>query len=188
MEAQTTQNLNAEYEVLGAGEGFDQSYARQGYTSASAHTPENKEDAFPSSLPIPQFLDAAPADTRKGPNPWNPHLVLDLALQLDDQDEILTRYNLTEQQLGHLYNIPAFRRDLALMGRELRENGVSFTKRAAVQAESYLETVDHIMMSPDTPASTRLEIFKHLAKLGKLEPKEDKTEQNNTQVNVNISF
>lgn len=147
-------------------------------------TTDPTEDAFPQSTPsVPQFLP------QKNINRWPPQLVLDLALGLDGTEAILNRYNLTPGQLDRLYEIQSFRTQVAAAGRELRENGMTFKRKAAAQAESYLETIDGMMLDPDTPAGVRLEVFKTVAKYGELEPKESKQDQgnqNNIQVNINF--
>ncbi len=144
------------------------------------------EDAFPQAHLMPQSL--AP-QSRKNVNPWPPQLIMDLALAIDDQDTILQRHELSEANLAHLYNQPAFRRDVAVLTRELHESGVTFSSRAAVQAEAYLQTMDDIIMNPDTPASTRVDIFKTLTKYGKLEPIPDKVDDSNgTKINVQINL
>lgn len=146
-----------------------------------------QEDAFPpESLPMPQFLASVP---KKSLNQWPPALIIDLALELDCTEDILTRYSLVQSDLDKLYRTPAFRRDVGMMQRELRENGVTFSRKAALQAENYLDNMDTLMFTSETPASTKLEIFKTMTKLGKLEPKEDKDDGNQgTQINVQINL
>jgi len=161
---QFLQELNDEFAVMEVGE-------------STAPT----EDAFPQKLPVPQFLNP------EGPNRWSPKLVGDLALGVEPIESILENHDLTKEQLDALYTVPSFRHEVALLAREYRENGVTFGSKCAAQAEMYLEDIHYVMHSPDTPASTRLEIFKYLTKLGKLEPKDDSNDNNGgAQVNVQI--
>jgi len=139
--------------------------------------------AFQDSLPVPQFLGADRA------NPWPPHLILDLALGMNEPIEVAEAHNLSPEALARLYENPTFRKELAQVSREVRENGVSFSTRAAALAEDGLTTMYHVLHNPETPASTRLAIFDALAKYGKLTPEKAKEDTTNaTQINVNISL
>lgn len=123
------------------------------------------EDACALTLPPPP------------PNRWPPQLVFDLALGLDGYEAIEARYSLTREQLDRLYALPLFRQEVALLKRELANNNSIFKHKAKIQAESYLTEMDALMQEPSTPASTKLEIFKTMAKYGDLEPKEAKSEK-----------
>lgn len=157
-----------------------------------------QEDASPSVLPVPQFL-LGPSDLDetedvnlpthpRSPNPWDPRLMVDLALAIDPLEAILERFSLTQDHYERLLRIPAFRRDLAMTMRELREDGIPFAKKAAVQAESYLLDVDEMVQDRSIAASTRLDAIKWTAKMGKLEPREEKGGDVNQGVSVNLSI
>jgi len=123
-------------------------------------------------------------------NPWDPRLILDLAIGVDGLDEILPRYELAEEEFLILSGTKAFRRELAITMRDVRENGIPFTQKAKVQAESYLEIIDDLVYNNATPANTRLEAIRSMVKWGKLEPQKEAKDDalNATQINVNISF
>lgn len=169
----------------------------------------SSEDASPHSLAVPQFLyeglsagclsstskqvsvgsDEHLPTSRPSPNPWPPKLVIDLALGLDHLDDILAAHGLTRPQYDRLTEIPTFRRELASTMRDLRENGVPFARKAAIQAESYLVNLDEMVHDLDVPASTRLEAIKSVVKWGKLEPKEDKGQDSGgNTINLQINF
>jgi hypothetical protein len=121
--------------------------------------------------------------------PWPPLLPIDLALGLDDIPVILARHGLTEKDYTQLADLPAFRLELMKISKEIRENGLSFARKSAYQAESYLEDLDLLMQNVDTPPSIKLDIFKTLAKMGGLEPKDAKADGNgapsfNLQINI----
>jgi len=166
-----------------------------------------QEDASPSVLPVPQFVSEDLSDgyfpvvpdvedsrfgnrLTRSPNPWDPRLVVDLALAIDPLEAILERFALDASHYERLLQIPAFRRDLAMTMRELREDGVTFAKKAAVQAESYLLDVDELVQNKAVAASTRLDAIKSVVKWGNLEG--DKTgkgvENQGVQVNLQINF
>jgi hypothetical protein len=151
------------------------------------------EDASPLSLVVPQFYQGqstAPKSTgAQSPNPWDPRLVMDLTLAIDSHEEILERYGLTDAQYNRLMEVPSFRRDLAVALRDNRENGVSYAAKARVQAESYLVHVDELVNDQTVAASTRLDAVKWITKMGRLEPKEEKSSENSgVQVNLQINF
>ena len=124
------------------------------------------------------------------PNRWDPRLILDLALGVEDLDTVLPRYNLTFDDYEALAHSPIFRRELALTIRDVRENGLPFKAKARVQAEAYLEVLDELVYSDGTPASTRLEAIKSTVAWGGLIPKESKEETGATgsTINVQINF
>jgi len=127
---------------------------------------------------------------REAVNRWDPRLVLDLALGVEDLDTVLPRYNLTFDDYETLAHSPIFRRELALTIRDVRENGLPFKAKARVQAEAYLEVLDDLVYSDGTPASTRLEAIKSTVAWGGLIPKESKEETGATgsTINVQINF
>jgi hypothetical protein len=114
---------------------------------------------------------------------------MDLTLAIDSHEEILERYGLTDAQYNRLMEVPSFRRDLAVALRDNRENGVSYAAKARVQAESYLVHVDELVNDQTVAASTRLDAVKWITKMGRLEPKEEKSSENSgVQVNLQINF
>ena len=138
-----------------------------------------------SKLPTPLIPSPVPPTCQ-----WDPRLVLDLAIAVDDLSIILARYDLSEQEFNLLSDTPVFRRELALAMRDARENGVGFQVKAKIQAESYLSVLDALVYDNNTPASVRLECIRSAVAWGALLPKETKADQtqNATQINVNISF
>ena len=148
------------------------------------------------SLPAPKKSKKSRLPTPLIPSPvpptcqWDPRLVLDLAIAVDDLSVILARYDLTEAEFNLLSDTPVFRRELALAMRDARENGVGFQVKAKIQAESYLSVLDALVYDNNTPASVRLECIRSAVQWGALLPKEAKADstQNATQINVNISF
>ena len=108
------------------------------------------------------------------PSLWPHGLVIDLALGLDGQEDILLRYNMTEAQWLAISDNRAFRIDLARARKELQESGVGFKRKAAIQAEMYLKDMDNLMADGDTSPTVKHTIFRSMAQLGELEPKKDK--------------
>lgn len=122
-------------------------------------------------------------------NPWSPRLVMDLAVGVDPVNEILDSYGLDFDDLERLMNNPTFRRELASLRREVAENGTSFRSKARMQAESYLSTLDDIVLDTNAPTSVRLEGIKSAVRWADLEPKKSGgEEQPATSINVQINF
>lgn len=133
--------------------------------------PEFQDDEIaPFSPPV----ESPPKRTTPAtPTSWPPKLVFDLALGLDNSDEIAERYGLTEQTLEKFFTLPKFRQEVASLTRELRENNTIFLNKAKVQAETYLADMDDLMRDINTSPTVKLSIFQTLAKLADLEPKPD---------------
>ena len=130
-----------------------------------------------------------PPSQKKSTNLWDPRLILDLAVGLDEIPDILLRYNITASELELLSETPVFRRELAMAMREVRENGVSFSNKARFQAESYLGVLDELVYSAETPASVRLEAIRSTVKWARLEqPTGAEAQGNAPQINVSINF
>ena len=125
----------------------------------------------------------------KSTNQWDPRMILDLAIAVDDITVILPRYGLSEAEFNLLSETPVFRRELAMAMREARENGLPFANKAKFQAESYLEVLDELVYSAETPASVRLEAIRSTVKWARLEqPTGAEAQGNAPQINVQINF
>lgn len=120
---------------------------------------------------------------------WPQGLVLDLALGIDSLDDILVRYGMDANQWEALSDNKAFRLDLARVRKEISENGLSFRRKAATQAEMYLQDMDGIMSDPDASDTLKHNIFTTMARLGELEPvKSGKDGDGGNGMNFNIQI
>ncbi len=133
-------------------------------------------------------LEVLPA--RASASTWSPKLVFELALGLDPLAEILERHKLTQAEYEHLSNHPAFRHDLAMQRLDVQENGVTYKRKAAMQAESYLQDLHMIVTdsSGDVPASTRLDAIKYVTKVAELEPDKKQAGDDNSKQTINIQI
>jgi len=138
---------------------------------------------YPSDVVV---ISSHAADT---PNRWSPKLVFDLALGLDDLESILTRHGISYGDYNAISDNPTFRRELVSATKELQETGVTFKRKAAIQAELYLEEMDSLMRADITPPSVKTDIFKTMAKLGELEPeKKSDSSIGSNQFNIQINL
>jgi len=137
----------------------------------------------------PPALDTQKTYPPKSTNLYDPRMILDLAIGLEDLTVILPRYNLSEAEFNILSETPVFRRELAMAMREARENGLPFANKAKFQAESYLEVLDELVYSAETPASVRLEAIRSTVKWARLEVEKGTEGTGNApQINVQINF
>lgn len=121
--------------------------------------------------------------------PWPSGLVFDLALGIDSTQTILDRYAISPEDYEQFMAIPAFRRELAETMRKNQEEGISFSRKMANIAEECIPTIYNIIKDPLVPASTRGDLWKHTAKLGKLEPTtKENTMQQAVQVQIQINL
>jgi len=148
------------------------------------------DEGLPALSDIHEELPKPKLDKPDKVNKWDPRLILDLAIGVDGLQEILSRYALSEEAFNNLSRTKSFRQELALTIREVRENGVSFAQKARVQAESYLEVLNDMVVDTSVAANTKLEVIRSLVKWGRLEPEKETKDDalNATQINVNISF
>lgn len=141
-------------------------------------------------VPAPEEEEGIVADRPNSTNTWDPRLILDLAIGVDGLEDILPRYGLTEDEFNILSEVSSFRRELALAMRDVRENGIPFTQKAKVQAESYLSVLDDLVYNIGTPASVRLEAIRSTVRWARLEPqketKDDLANASNIQININF--
>jgi hypothetical protein len=141
------------------------------------------------AFPVPDSVSFNRSSPTSLPG-WPSSLTYELALGLDSEEHILNKYMVSPEEYEYLKTLPAFRKDLVAKIGEKEKNGTTFGVKARLQAEMYLENEIHeIVTSSTTPASTRLAAIQWVAKMGDLEPKEAKGDnQQNNQFNINISF
>jgi len=152
-------------------------------------------DKLPAETPFKQALrglgrprkqDLLPEQSSA--NQWDPRLILDLALGIEDTRQVLERYGLTDNDYIVLCGSRVFRQELAVTIRDVHENGLPFRAKARVQAEAYLEVINDLVYNETTPATTKLEAIRSTVRWANLEPKEDKSESGNTQAQINVSI
>lgn len=119
---------------------------------------------------------------------WPAMLPFELALGIHSLEDILEGHGLSHFDWEMIEDNPLFKREVAAAMLEVAETGMSFKRKAAVQAETYLKDMDDLMASIDTAPSTKLEIFKTLVKCGDLEPKGEKQGSLAGQFNIQINF
>jgi len=139
------------------------------------------ESALARPDPVPPEWFAAKAES----------LALELAMELDDPEDIINRHGLTEQQFLSLQSIPAFREMLELhrSAWNAAENTVErIEKKAALALERALLPVARVASSADTNDAVLIQAAKFLKDAS---PLGDRSRQmqgagGNIEVNINL--
>ena len=101
-------------------------------------------------------------------------LAVELAMKMDEPEDIFQRYGMTMDEGLALLSQPSFALILSRIGKEIAENGLSFKAKIKAIAEDLLPTAHSLASDPLTAATVRADIIKWAAKLAGHEPKESK--------------
>lgn len=108
---------------------------------------------------------------------WPPHLPLEIALGIEDEQALALRHELSIEELNALLCTPAFAMQVAHYRKELHENGEIFRAKARAQAEVLLDTSFLLAQSASTPPNVRAELIKNTVEWADLKPKKGDTQQ-----------
>jgi len=114
--------------------------------------------------------------------PWDTRLCFDVALGVDSLDEILARYAVSVDQFNLWAQHPLFMRTVGEFQKHIRENGLSFRAKARMQAEDLLNVAYGLVQDKNTPAATRADLIKWVAKMGELEPAQNAAGPDNAKI------
>lgn len=101
-------------------------------------------------------------------------LAVELALKMDEPDDIFARYGYSVDQAAALLELPAFQVLMSRIAAEIAQNGLSFKAKIRAIAEDLLPVAHHLATDPHTSAAVRADIIKWAGKMAGHEPKEDK--------------
>ncbi len=107
-------------------------------------------------------LDVAVDPANSAPYPRG--LALDLVLEVGPLKEILDSYELSPENFRKILANHAFRTEYEKLKEEMQTEGWSFRKKAASQAELYLNLVYRLASSDQTPAAVRADLIKSTVK------------------------
>ena len=141
-------------------------------------------DPFSDDTNLPVTTTAPPL------TPWPTRLPIDLAMGVETHEQVLLRHGVSAEDYQQWAMTLAFRRALAGAAKEVRDNGLTFKRLCASIAEDFLGEIDAKLHDPELGFTTKMDTFRTVAKLGGLEPKEDKaaTSQNANMVNIQINL
>lgn len=120
-------------------------------------------------------------DSTMGPVNVPPDMIYEIAAGIGTPLEIVQKYGYTDKEFIVLMGTPWFERAVLTAKEELTASGFTFERRMAMLAEDLMINCYHAAKSPDIAISTKLDVAKQLAKLGKLEP------NNSANVNPNAN-
>lgn len=96
----------------------------------------------------------------------------ELVLQLEPLSDLLLSWDLTEAEFEDLKKSEFFQNELRSAVKEVREMGpdAGFITRAKILSEEFLKNVVSLMDSNTTPPEVKVNIFKHITDLARLQP------------------
>jgi hypothetical protein len=120
---------------------------------------------------------------------WNPRMVFDIALGVEDDEIVRGRYLLDEDEYRMILQQPAFKKEVAILVKEIRESGVSFATKAKLIAEETLTDIFNIITSTHVAAKDRVTAWTKVAEFAGLTPKVEKGDNGlSHQVNIQINL
>jgi hypothetical protein len=165
----------------------EQSSSEETSTVTPEHSMASVPAAATSSSNVPSLANEVQRDSYNFP--WPPSLPLELALEPGKEEEVLNRYNMTDEQLTVLLASNAFKVAYQNARKMVSEEGMSFKMKARVLAEQHLTTMDDLICAPTTSASTKGALIDKLVKWADLEPQNKKDSSGNSQaVNIQINL
>ena len=120
--------------------------------------------------PMPLDSDNLPAipvfDKRITPDP---KMMLEIASGLEEGWEIADRYGYTTREWEDMQAQEGFQKQIAALRAEMKLNGVTFQRKAAMMAEDLLTDL-FVLAKQSKSLSEVLEVARFAARMGKLEP------------------
>jgi len=116
-----------------------------------------------------------------------PEMIIDVALGIKTQDQICTKYSLTDLELLKLYTQEWFNKQVAEKRTELEKAGFNFTAKMKMMAEDMLIDAYHAAKLSDA-VTPKLDVAKQLVKVAGLEPAANAPNQGAPGFTINISL
>lgn len=142
--------------------------------------------------PIPAGTLEIPRNTMDSPGLWNPRMVFDVALGIEDAEIIAARYDLTKEEFNYLIAQPSFRKELAVYVSTFKEHGVSFGVKAKLIAEEMLDDMFKIIRDQHIEARVRADTWWKVVQAAGLASKESEGSGRGGihagQVNIQINY
>jgi len=109
------------------------------------------------------------------PKDYPEEFFLDLAIGTSSFEDVCHTYGLDPEDVEGYEEDPDFRRRLLMAQRAAEDTGEALHARCRSLVTNRVGVVDQMTVDPEVPASVRLEAFKFLVKLGRLEPEKNET-------------
>lgn len=150
------------------------------------------EAFLPMTRQDTDFYDDEPleAPALKHCSEWPAQFPVALALGVEEQADILTRFDISPERFEMLKPLPAFRKAVAEAQKEIREQGHTFKIKCKGIAEDFLDDLYLELQNPQVGLSTKVDVFKYLTRMGGLEPQAQVagTQSSAPQVNIQINL
>ncbi|MHB8388056.1 MAG: hypothetical protein ACYDBH_00580 [Acidobacteriaceae bacterium] len=115
-------------------------------------------------------------------------LACELALHIEEPEEVFARYGYGVDEAMALMETPAFALLLDRIAREIRESGLSFKMKARAQAEELLASSFVMATDPYVSAAVRADLIKWTAKMAGHEPREKEDGKLGGGLTLSITF
>jgi hypothetical protein len=112
--------------------------------------------------------------TNTDSNLWTQDFIMEVALGLESDKDILDRYGVSPVQYNQWLEHPLFKKELTELSKKIFDEGLTFKSKCKIQSEDYLTDLHLLMKSTHTPPNVKLEALRSLVKWAGLEPKEEK--------------
>jgi len=99
----------------------------------------------------------------------NPKMMLEIAAGLEPGEVIAERYGMSGEEFASLAASEGFQKQIGALVAEMKLNGVTFSRKAAMVAEDLLMDL-FVMARSSKSLQDVLEVAKFAAKMGRLEP------------------
>src|SRR5258705_3522440 len=99
----------------------------------------------------------------------NPKMMLELASGLEEGWEIADRYGYSDREWAEMSAQEGFQKQIAALQAEMKLNGVTFARKAAMMAEDLLTDL-FVLAKQSKSLSEVLEVARFAARMGRLEP------------------
>lgn len=117
-----------------------------------------------------------------------PEMVVAIAMGLEEPDVIASRHGFAGEKWTKLQAWKPFLDTVATQRTEFEKSGLSFRIKAAMKADLLADKLFVDAMGNDVTLMQRMEATKLFAKLGNLEPKEEKSAQAGTTFAISIDL
>lgn len=114
----------------------------------------------------------------------------ELVLAIEPLPDLLKSWELTNEEYETLRANPNFHKELLQATEEVRAMGpdAGFIMRAKILSEDFLEDIVCLMGDKNTPAETRVAIFKHITELARLQPPKNLPNGNYGPIGPSVVF
>lgn len=117
-----------------------------------------------------------------------PEMVIAIAMGLEEPDVVASRHGFAGEKWEKLQSWKPFLDTVAAQRTEFEKSGLSFRIKAAMKADLLADKLFVDAMGNDVTLLQRMEATKLFAKLGNLEPKEEKTAHAGTNFSISIDL